>query len=197
MTQRRHISRHARLGAVALVLLVAGGCSNLITTLGLGGDVASVPPKPIGPDRLSVVLPARDARAVLGPVAQRDDIIVWQTLDGISLAFRNGVLVGTRGLGHDLMSADVSGTVAMLQGAGGGGYYPQFRSYVDGENRTVFRSYQCRRSGGDGARITETCVSPEETVENVYWLDGGGGVIGTRQWIGPELEYMETRLVVR
>lgn len=191
------ISRRAAAGAAALALLLAGGCSNLITTLGLGGDVAAVPPRLIGPERLRVTLPARDAQAVLGPVSRNSGVTVWQTLDGISLSFHSGVLIETRGLGHDLMSSDPAGTVAMLRGATDGGYYPQIRTYLDGEQRTVFRSFQCRRGGGSGGRIDEICVSPDETVTNSYWLDAAGRVIKSRQWVGPTIEYMETQQVLR
>jgi len=197
MMRPRHISRHAAACAAVLALVVAGGCSNVMGTLGLTGDVAAAEPRPIGPERLRVSLPSRGAQAVLGPVSRSGDVTVWQTLDGISLSFRGGVLIETRGLGDDLMSSDAAGTLAMLRGATDGGYYPQIRTYLDGEQRTVFRAFQCRRSGGGQGRIDESCVSTDRTVTNSYWLDATGDVIRSRQWVGPAVEYMETQRVLR
>lgn len=203
MTRSRHISRRAAACGVVLMLLAASGCSKALDTFGMTGNVAAPAPQLIGPERLRVSLPSRDAQAVLGPVSRNGNITVWQTLDGISLSFRNGVLIETRGLGDDLMSSDAAGTLAMLRGAADGGYYPQMRSYLDGEQRTVFRSFQCRRtaSGGGtpraGTRIDETCVSTTETVTNSYWLDSTGRVIRSRQWVGPVVGYMETERVLQ
>jgi len=198
MMRPRHISRRAAACSAALMLLVVCGCSNAIDTLGLGGNVAAPEPQLIGPERLRVSLPSRDAQAVLGPVSRNAGITVWQTLDGISLSFRDGVLIETRGLGDDLMSSDAAGTVAMLRGRMGGDYYPQIRTYLDGEQRTAIRSFMCRRAAtDDSVRIDETCVSTNETVTNSYWLNSAGSVIRSRQWVGPDIEYMETEHVLR
>ena len=78
--------------------------------------------------------------------------------------------------------------------------------YLDGEDRTVFRSYQCRhvpqtQTGADRdsalRRVEELCVSPTDRFTNVYWLDPEGTVIRSRQWISPTIEYMETARVQR
>ncbi|MGR3462109.1 MAG: YjbF family lipoprotein [Roseovarius sp.] len=194
--------RPARTALTAgLVLLLAAGCDRVSRTLDLTGTVAAVPPQPIGPARLRVTLPATGARATLAPVARNGDVTVWQTLDGITLSFRDGVLIATRGLGDDLMSADVGGTLAMLRGTGAPGHYPQLRSYLDGEDRTVFRSFQCRRDARPGAgpprRITERCVSPRDETTNTYWLDQTGKITRSRQWVSPAIDYMETERLPR
>lgn len=207
------IPRRAGVLALALAVSLAGGCGGvnqkLTRSLGITGKVSAVAPQLIGPERLRVTLPARGARAVLGPVARDRGVTIWQTLDGVGLSFRGGVLVASRGLGYDLMSADVDGTLALLKGSGDGGYYPVIRAYLDGEDRTQFRGFQCRRATADGTagavgrlpgaarRIDERCVSPDRRVTNTYWLDAAGRVIGSRQWVGPGTEYMETELIVR
>lgn len=195
--------------ALALAALLAGGCDRLGGALELTGNVAAVAPQPTGPERLRVAIPETGARATLAPVAESGDVTVWQTLDGITLSLQGGVLIATRGLGDDLMSADVAGDVAMLRGTGGGGYYPHIRTYLDGEDQTVFRSYQCRRTGQarttlqiDGAaraarRIAARCTSPRHEFTNVYWLDATGTVLKSRQWISPAMQYMETERVLR
>ena len=199
--------RFAPLAAVTLLLTlgIMTGCDRVGGAMGLTGTVAATAPQLIGPERLRATLPDRGAEAVLGPVSRTGGVTEWQTLDGITLAFRDGVLTGTRGLGDDLMSADVSGDVAMLRGTGSG-YHPHIRSYLDGENQTVFRSYQCRPTARDRnmtgqeaalRRVTMRCVSPRDSFTNVYWLDSGGTVIRSRQWVGPQIGYMETQRVSR
>lgn len=194
-----------RIPATALVaglaLLLAAGCDRMSRTLDLTGTVAAVPPQPIGPARLRVTLPATGAQATLAPVARNGDVTVWQTLDGITLSFRSGVLVATRGLGDDLMSADVNGTLAMLRGTDEATHYPHIRSYLDGEDRTVFRSFQCRRDARAEAaparRITERCASPHGETTNTYWLDQTGEITRSRQWVSPAIAYMETERLPR
>lgn len=198
MMRARHISRRAAAFGAALMLLAASGCSKAMDTLGMTGNVTIPAPQLISPERLRVSLPSRDAQAVLGPVSRNRDITAWQTLDGIGLSFKGGVLIETRGLGHDLMSSDAAGTLAMLRGQMGSDYYPQIRTYLDGEQRTAIRSFMCRRTAtNDRGRIDETCVSTDERVTNSYWLDSAGSVIRSRQWVGPTIEYMETQRVLR
>jgi len=201
------------LGFALSAMILFSGCDQLTRITGLTGKVPASEPQVIGPELMRVSIPAIEAEATLGPVARQDGVTVWQTLDGITLSFRGGSLIATRGLGDDLMSADVAGRLEMLRNsrvssASEGGYYPHIRSYLDGEDRTVFRSYQCRRvvptesdteSNGDSElrRIEELCVSPTDRFTNVYWLDPNGAVIRSRQWISPTLEHMETARVSR
>lgn len=200
----------------ALALLVAAllltGCdrvNRVNEALELTGNVSAIAPQPISPERLRVSLPNTGAVAVLAPVAQNRDVTVWQTLDGITLSFRRGVLVATRGLGDDLMSADVEGDINLLHATGGDGYYPHIRSYLDGEDQTVFQSYQCRRTGQattsvelanqvtSARRIEVLCISPEQEFTNIFWLNGMGRVIKSRQWVSVAVQYMETERVSR
>ena len=203
-------------GILTPVLFVAGfllnGCdrvNRVSEALELTGTVSGITPQPIGPDRLRVLLPGTGAVAALAPVAQNSDVTVWQTLDGITLSFRRGVLVATRGLGDDLMSADVEGNINLLRRTGGDGYYSHIRSYLDGENQTVFRSYQCRRAGQaptsvkvanqvtSARRVEVFCVSRGDEFTNTFWLDGMGRVIKSRQWVSPAVQYMETERIPR
>ncbi|MBE0453704.1 YjbF family lipoprotein [Roseovarius autotrophicus] len=186
-----------RAGGAALVAALAlGGCDRALSALDLTGNVVAVQPQLIGEDRLDVTIPASGARARLGPVARTGDVMVWQTLDGITLSMRQGLLIGTRGLGDDLMSAEVDGVLALLRGAAGEGPVPHIRTHLDGEDRTVFRSYQCIRGAvtrDAGLRRVEVlCVSPQDRFANTYWMDSMGAVIRSHQWISPALRHLET-----
>lgn len=190
------------LSAAILALSLAAGCDLVGKTLGVTGNVEGIAPQTISDELLIVSIPSRGAQATLGPVARNGDVTVWQTLDGITLSFRGGVLTGTRGLGDDLMSADVSNNISALLGQHEG-YYPHFRTYIDGENRTVFRSFQCRRqpheppgeiapSSGSLLRLEEICVTTDSNFTNTYWLDKGGRITRSRQWVSPGIGHLET-----
>ena len=195
--------------ALAIAMLLSSGCARVTETLELTGNVAAVPPQPIGAERLYVALPETGARATLAPVSRRDGVTVWQTLDGITLSLREGLLVATRGLGDDLMSADVSGQLSVLRMAGNDDYRPHIRSYLDGDDQTVFRGYQCRRisrvkttlriegSARAARRVEVQCTAPTRTFTNLYWIDATGAVLKSRQWISPTMQYMETQRVMR
>jgi hypothetical protein len=85
-------------------------------------------------------IPETGALAIPGPVSRSTDVTVWQTLDGITLSFRQDILVAMRWLGDDLMSADVEEDIKILRGTGDSGYYAHIRSCLDGEDRTVVRA---------------------------------------------------------
>jgi hypothetical protein len=46
-------------------------------------------------------------------------------------------------------------------------------------------------------RITETCVNDERQIENIYWRNGNGVMVKSRQWVSSNVGYMETERVIR
>ena len=139
----------------------------------------------------------------------REGIRTWVTGDDVGLTFAGDVVIATRGLGPDLVSADVTGTRQALGQGAPTGFYGKFHSYLDGENRTVFRSLQCRITGiapesveiigrsHRTRRIDETCYLPGQEILNQFWKGQDGVMWKTRQWIGPDAGYMTTERLVR
>ena len=146
-------------------------------------------------------------------------IAVWRTLDNVSLSFRNGVLVNTRGTPWDMLSADV-----VLRGSGSGGAPGPAggaRSYtfLALDDQSVEVAMACRVEDMGTVRLTvrdlshptrhlrEHCRGPEGTIVNDYWVSEGsaspeaaaeGGVIWqSRQWAGPTTGYLFIRRVSR
>ncbi|NCT12315.1 MAG: YjbF family lipoprotein [Rhodobacterales bacterium] len=150
-----------------------------------------------------VEVPARGAQATLIPSGQNGGVQSWRTGDNVGLSFDGGVLVGTRGLGDDLMAADVTGTLAALAG-GPSQQYPRIHSYLDGENQTQFRAFLCDMAGPVAETVTifgravptrrfdETCHSVGLQTANSYRVGADGTMWTSRQWIGPTLEYLMT-----
>ena len=146
-------------------------------------------------------IPDLSAGGSLRPLGSNGDVVTWQTGDNLGFSFQNGVLISTRGLGFDLMSADVSGTLAALDGASC--EYERFQSYLDGQNETQFRSFRCTMAapvpetieifglGQPTQRHNETCHALGLTVENIYWT-GNETMWKARQWAGDRVGYLIT-----
>lgn len=154
----------------------------------------------LGGPILIVELLENNAEAGAQLVRSSGDVEVWSTLNAIQLTFRRGVLISTRGLSGDLMSADIEQVLPALMTGGRGAV--RVHRYLDGEEQEMPRALICdyERAGREQitlvtgtyttTRIDETCVSSTETVENQYWIDTSGTMRKSRQWIGPFAGYI-------
>ncbi|MHA6326422.1 YjbF family lipoprotein [Roseivivax sp. CAU 1753] len=156
-------------------------------------------------DLLYVAVEGLKNESTVQPIEEIDGVINWRTPDNTSeIATRDGIIVATRSLGDDLMSADVAGSQNALRGRDGGDYYPRFHTTLDGEYQPQFRSFQCivaRRSGDTltvfdrrfpATKIEETCTTPGMEVTNTYWLGSDGTMLRSRQWISEGVGYIQT-----
>ena len=153
-------------------------------------------------------LPQLGTSATLVPVARNGDVRTWSTADGVGLSYRDGLPVATRGLGVDLMNADVTGSIAAIAGRTPpgmvDGYYPRFHSHLDGAGQIRYLSFQCRVTARRTETITligqrhvvqridETCHLPETRVENSYWRGDDGTLWRTKQWLSEDAGYLIT-----
>ena len=147
--------------------------------------------------------------ATMVPVGQNAGVVTWQSQDQVSLSLDHGLVVATRGLGQDLMAADVADSLQMLRGGLDGNSYTRIQTYLDGEYQTRFVAFRCRQEVSEPerieiveqfhmtTRIEESCFSPEANVANTYWVAQDGTIWKSRQWIGTGLGYMETQLLIR
>lgn len=151
----------------------------------------------------------KKASFTLTQLARNGQVQTWQSPDGVGISFDHGVLVATRGMGEDVMSADVSNTIRMLSGQTGDGFYTRFQTYLDGEYQTQFRSFQCQRTGikretiqsygknRSTTRIEETCYTPDFDVTNIYWRGSDGLIWKSQQWVSPVIKYLVIERLVR
>ena len=145
-------------------------------------------------------IPSIPAAARLVEMGRNAQVRTFMAPDRTSLSFRRGVLVATRGLAGDLLSADISGPVqAMAQGRAAS--YLRANHYLDGErHETVLRS-RCTITPTGPARIEivgrslsttlwqETC---DNGVVNLYWLGRDSIIWKSHQWIGFDLGFLDT-----
>lgn len=130
------------------------------------------------------LLEDNDQASVLIEAGNNQDVATFFTPDGRSISLKQGVLVATRGLGFDLMSADVSSVLSSL---GNGTRAVRIHRYLDGEDQLVIHSFVCDYEGR--IRVVETCYGNGSSFENTYSMSAGR-ILASRQWIGPQLGHI-------
>lgn len=199
-----------RFGIVGAALLALAACSSEssqpnVTGSLVKGVVAKVkgekpPPTPTVEQLRAAVtpevraangnVPVIIAGAVRKPVnsvlfmsGQNGDVRTYLTPDSISLSLRDGILVASRGLGEDLMSADVSGVRDRIRA--GSGQANRGHRYLNGENQIYVRTFTCTYAKS-GAEVVESCTGESDSFENRYVLRNGQIAVSV-QWLGPNL----------
>jgi hypothetical protein len=137
----------------------------------------------------------------------RDGVIRWRSLENTQVYTRDGMIIGTRGLGHDLMTAD-PGDAATLILAAGTGQTTRIHRVLDGEDRLVIRAFVCdiapvgmesiyKDAVGNpvrALRVDELCYGPSGNFKNHHWLRNGR-IEQTIQFIGPEIGRIQLRFL--
>jgi hypothetical protein len=148
---------------------------------------------------LRAVIASRGADALLTVNDAKGDVTTWATTDGSTFSLRNGVLMQTRGLGPDLMSAQVP-TVGML-GQDGGMHQRMYFFLGQGDLQSR-RTYDCTVTvkGGETITIfgrnhavkhvTESCVRPQDKIQNEFWIEGAT-IRKSRQWASGLTGYID------
>ncbi|MGB5863392.1 MAG: YjbF family lipoprotein [Sulfitobacter sp.] len=135
---------------------------------------------------------------------------IWQSSDEAQLFLRNGVIVGTRGIGRDIIAADASMLVQALASQQG---RDVSRSYTvsNGDLTTTRASFRCklRKFGRENlvivgqiyitTHMVEDCLGDaggSQVLRNEYWLEEPSGLMRkSRQWTGPAAGYFEMILL--
>lgn len=113
--------------------------------------------------------------------------------DGNALIFRQGVVIASRGFGLDLMSSQAPSLAAIATASA-----PYGRSYqiLGDDDQLVARDVTCqsRRLGAESLviserrystqKIVENCRNDQVAFENEYWVESGGQMRQSRQWLG-------------
>ena len=139
----------------------------------------------IGGPILIVQIPSRDAVAVLTRVGTNNGVDTFLTPDGVSISLRDGMVVATRGLGFDLMTADIAEPLMAVKGSGDTAV--RVHRYLDGENQIVAKSFGCAYSVTAVRQVTETCTSSSDNFENIFVMNANGNIASSRQWISPQI----------
>ncbi len=133
----------------------------------------------------------------------------WLSSDLTAIMLEGGMLQGTRGLGSELLAADVSEPLALVR-SGRTGYSDRLHSNLNGNDQIVTRAYRCLvenegssvislEIGTISTRVmTEDCKSLDQSFRNTYWIDTrNGAIVQARQWADDELGYIKTQAASR
>lgn len=195
-----------RLVTSCAVAVFLSGCAQLTQLVSpSAGDVFV---QPNAQATMRVTMPKLGAQGLAALSARNRGVATWRTADNTTFSFQDGVVVSTRGLGDDLMGADVSQSNSALRG-GTSDWAPRLHGYMNGEFQPYFTVFHCRRTGSRSAtvqvgstlvftnRTDETCVNDDLEFENSYWRNSNGVMVKSRQWVSEGIGYVETEWAVR
>ena len=139
--------------------------------------------------RLHLSLPSLNWQATFQPLSQNQGVVTWQAGQDASVMTRNGVVIGTRGLGDDLISSEVEDLLSALAGSGRAEGHRE-NHYLNGNIEKQIRIFIC--DYGRGAEgMTETCYADGLEIQNHYAGRSGSGFLQSRQWLSPQLGYAD------
>ncbi len=153
---------------------------------------------------LLVTLRARGAVAPMLRVGENAGNTTWISPGKVSMTFRDDILISTRGLGDDLMGADIPGLRAALNARSGTTTRKQ--SYLNSLDQIRISELSCTVASAGiedvattkGPRsltkVTESCQGPRLVFENVYWMDGTR-IVKSLQAISPTQGFIEAELL--
>lgn len=138
-------------------------------------------------------------QALVAKVAQNNGVETWSTESNETISTKGGVLIATRGLGDDLMSATAIGGEPLRAG---GSQYVRRYTHLNGLDQTVVRDFSCSTASNGSETIeiveksfpsiktTERCTSGAMQFVNVYWWGGNGELLRSNQWISPVIGHI-------
>lgn len=194
----------------AAVGTLAKATISRVTTRRAGGEAKSAAPpgraelEKYGMPILRTVIPSRAADAMLTISDQKGPVVTWTTSDGTTFSLRDGVLIQTRGLGPDLMSARAPSLAQLRQN---GGTHQRVYYFLGQDDRPTTRTYDCtvQVRGGESVtifgrshattRVTEECARPQGKITNEFWLEGAT-VRKSRQWVSGLTGHVDFERVV-
>lgn len=189
------MNRHLTVAA-GLSLLLATGCSNPLVAVAVSklvgpGSTWSAKPQAGAPEIL-VTLTGRGVRFKMFVLEKDGPVTIWAAQDGTQIFLRDGFLIGTRGFGRDLMSADAP-SMAQLRAM-----KPHTRHYfdLDGSDTTIRFDFACAVIVGENSanlpgtkHLVEACVHPDGTLQNEFWLNSSGTAQKSSQWVSTGVGY--------
>ena len=162
-------------------------------------------PQTIAADTSRYMILTINALAVQAParlVQDNGSDQTWASQSGFTASYRDGLLVATRGLGDDLMASDTGGVRAAL--AQGGGTAQRAVDFLDDFDQITTVRFDCEIVAQgretvdlglrqpDLAKFEETCTSPKLVFTNIYWLDGTGNILQSRQFVSQTVAYLRS-----
>ena len=171
------------------------------TLAGMRGGAAQEAPAPRTPEQMAAealrVNPAPlilvgfeslGRTQVMAMTGQNGAMRTYMAPSKEALILRDGMVIGTRGLGNDLSVAEPQ-TEALIR-AGRSGSAPRVMRYYSGDGLERPLSFDCATGPGPAAGvILESCEGHGARFQNSF-MPQGGHLPVSRQWLGPRLGYI-------
>lgn len=152
--------------------------------------------------RLAVAVVERhNTFTFLTEIARNGAYSTWGSPDRRTLSEQSGLVTASRGLGADLMSANVGESLALIQGRRAGSAI-RSHIYLDGENQEVSLIFSCSFAPTGQQTISigeihvttrtveERCAGHGLSFQNNYRVSSTGRIVQSRQWIGPKIGHI-------
>ncbi|KGJ10558.1 YjbF family lipoprotein (plasmid) [Paracoccus versutus] len=171
------------------------------TLAGMRGGAAQEAPAPRTPEQMAAealrVNPAPlilvgfeslGRTQVMAMTGQNGAMRTYMAPSKEALILRDGMVIGTRGLGNDLSVAEPQ-TEALIR-AGRSGSALRVMRYYSGDGLERPLSFDCTTGPGPAAGvILESCEGHGARFQNSF-MPQGGHLPVSRQWLGPRLGYI-------
>ena len=153
---------------------------------------------------LMVTLLGRNAVAAMTRAGSNNGVETWRTAKGVTLSFRDGILVASRGLGGDLMGANVDGVLAAI--LRGTGTAQRRHAFLDSEDQIQTSDLTCTFTTEapeviaiatgtvKATKVTEVCESPVFVFTNQYWLSDTE-IVQSRQAVSVSVGYIRVNIL--
>lgn len=156
----------------------------------IAADALQANPNPL----ILVGLESQGTTQALALVQDNNGMRTYMTSTSQAVILRQGMLLATKGLGHDLSTAEMTRSAALIR-AGQNGSAQRVMRYMggDGLERPLPLDCQIGRGPKPGVMV-EDCKGAGVSFQNSY-LVSGGAISVSRQWIGPGLGYMTIQVL--
>lgn len=147
------------------------------------------------------------APVVLGMIGENGATRTYATPLMQSVTLRKGIVVATRGLGDDMISADVEALSPAIVGRHAG-HGPRVLRFLDGLGKerplpldcvvSPAKAQQSYRFAGrewSGTVMAEHCTGHGFDIVNSYVVAGNGSIVASRQWVSPSLGYFTLQVL--
>lgn len=131
----------------------------------------------------------------MSPYGNNGPVQTWASSAYETFSLKGGILVATRGLGPDLMTAVVP---SLGQVRSGSGSFHRVYFTLDGADQPQRADFECsfKSSGSEtvtvldrgypSQRVTESCSNAETQFENMYWFDSSGNLRQSLQHVSEQ-----------
>lgn len=134
---------------------------------------------------------------------EKSGVVTWTAQGAATFSLRDGVLIQTRGLGADLMSAEAPTLGQLTSGAS----YTRVYFFLGPDDIGTRRTYECTASTVGAEKIevvgksfavshvSEVCTRQGSKLTNDFWIEGKT-IRKSRQWASATVGHVEFERVI-